>query len=402
MEESNGSLSLLELDTFFGRVIAMIPRELYKPAEDEGEFESKYYKHKKVALPQDVKKTISKKKKEEKYDMVDTPKDAEEAEAMEDSGEEGMTEQITGDEDEMEEEVKNGKGAKGNLDEDDKYSTLRERLKAKLDDMRAARTSKKRSMIASGTARPLKKLKGGMEQSSKGNKNKGIQLTSALSNGANLSTSGSPDGDSGITTNSSHSIPDDGNNLVESLSSGADLDFSSLKSGAKASLVKTPKGKPGTKKQRLERMLETAEKKRERLQELRNSGEVGKERAKSEQWNDLISAASGKEGIDVNRVKKALKRREQSKVKSAKEWNKRLKAVDGKEKDKIASREANITARKESKLGMPPKVTDTKEAKKKEGRNKAAALSNRKRAGFEGKTDAGFLNKSPAKTKEKK
>ena len=129
---------------------------------------------------------------------------------------------------------------------------------------------------------------------------------------------------------------------------------------------------------------------------------AGKERAKSEQWNDLISAASGKEGIDVNRVKKALKRREQSKVKSAKEWNKRLKAVDGKEKDKIASREANITARKESKLGMPPKVTDTKEVKKKEGRNKAAALSNRKRAGFEGKTDAGFLNKSPAKTKEKK
>ena len=62
MEESNGSLSLLELDTFFGRVIAMIPRELYKPAEDEGEFESKYYKHKKVALPQDVKKTISRPK----------------------------------------------------------------------------------------------------------------------------------------------------------------------------------------------------------------------------------------------------------------------------------------------------------------------------------------------------
>ena len=149
----------------------------------------------------------------------------------------------------------------------------------------------------------------------------------------------------------------------------------------------------------------TVRQKRERLQELRNSGEAGKERAKSEQWNDIISAASGKEGIDVNRVKKALKRREQAKVKSAKEWNKRIKAVESHEKDKIASREANITARKESKLGMPP-PTEEKEkqgtGKKKEGRNNAAALSNRKRAGFEGKTNAGFLNKSSSNKKQEK
>ena len=49
--------SLEEHDAFFGRIIGMIPREMYKPVEEE-EFESKYYKHKKVPLPQDVKKSI--------------------------------------------------------------------------------------------------------------------------------------------------------------------------------------------------------------------------------------------------------------------------------------------------------------------------------------------------------
>lgn len=394
--------SLEEHDVFFGRIIGMIPRELYKPVEPEEEFESKYFKHKKVPLPQDVKKTISKRKKEEKYGMGEVSSTNGNDDEMEDMDEEdGDGGQAIGDEDDKEVDSSSKKHEQGSFDEEDKYGTLRERLKAKLDDMRAARTSKKRSIITAGGARPLKKLKGDVDQASKGNKKKGTKLP------ANGTTpGGSPDGDSGVTTNSSQSFTKESNNsnLVESLSTGADLDFSSLKSGAKASFVKTPKGKPGTKKQRLERMLETAEKKRERLQELRNSGEAGKERAKSEQWNDIISAASGKEGIDVNRVKKALKRREQTKVKSAKEWNKRTKAVESHEKDKIASREANITARKESKLGMPPPAEDKdKESsnKKKEGRNKTAALSNRKRAGFEGKTNAGFLNKSSTNSNKK-
>ena len=60
------ALTLEEHDAFFVRIIGMIPKELYKH-EEEVETASKYHKHKKVALTTDEKKTISKKKKAEKY-----------------------------------------------------------------------------------------------------------------------------------------------------------------------------------------------------------------------------------------------------------------------------------------------------------------------------------------------
>ena len=45
-------------DAFFQRIIGMIPRELYKPVEEEDDVNVKYYKHKKQALPSEVKKSI--------------------------------------------------------------------------------------------------------------------------------------------------------------------------------------------------------------------------------------------------------------------------------------------------------------------------------------------------------
>ena len=81
----------------------------------------------------------------------------------------------------------------------------------------------------------------------------------------------------------------------------------------------------------------------------------------------MIGAASGKETIDINKVKKALKRREQAKVKSAKEWNERIKSLDRQEKEGIAKREANISARKQSKMnhlaGLPDDSKDSKGGK---------------------------------------
>ena len=114
------------------------------------------------------------------------------------------------------------------------------------------------------------------------------------------------------------------------------------------------------------------------MQELRNSGDSGRERVKSEQWNDVIGAASGKETIDINKVKKALKRREQAKVKSAKEWNERTKAVERHEREGIARREGNIAARKQSKInhlaGLPDEDKNSKgsggKGSKEGGRNK--------------------------------
>ena len=247
--------TLEDHDAFFGRIISMIPKELYKH-DEEVETASKYYKHKKMALSTDEKKRISKKKKEEKYGVTDSGfgdnNDAENS----DDGDKEDTESVGDDEG-------NGNGdakGKGNSYEDDKFATLRERLQAKLSGMKTLRTSKKRPLTTTGLVRNAKKQKGDLPSS--GNKKKGVTSVNS-----NYIEGNSADEDGGATTT------DSGGTLIDSLSAGPDLDFSSLKTNGKKNLVKTPKGKPGTKKQRLERMLETAEKKRERLQELRNSGE---------------------------------------------------------------------------------------------------------------------------------
>ncbi len=376
--------TLEEHDAFFGRIISMIPRELYKHEEEVLETASKYYKHKKVALSTDEKKRISKKKKAEKYGAIGSGSGDNDGAEEGDNYDIEDAESVGDDEGNSKGDIKGGADA----DEGDKFATLRERLQAKLSGMKTSRMSKKRAMPATGPARSPKKQKG--DHPSSGNKKKGAADTINIH-----ATGGSADEDSGATTTDGSSI------LVESLSAGPDLDFSSFKTKGKKNLTKAPKGKPGTKKQRLERMLETAEKKRERLNELRNSGERGRERVRTEQWNELIGAASGKETIDINKVKKALKRREQAKVKSAKEWSERTKSVERHEKEGIAKREANISARKQSKInrlaGLPEDGKDSKGTKgtKEGGRNKAEALSNRKRAGFEGKTGT-FLNKKKA------
>ena len=53
-----GDSAALAHDAFFARVIGMIPRELYKPAEEEDDTNAKYYKHKKQALSSEAKKSI--------------------------------------------------------------------------------------------------------------------------------------------------------------------------------------------------------------------------------------------------------------------------------------------------------------------------------------------------------
>lgn len=174
------------------------------------------------------------------------------------------------------------------------------------------------------------------------------------------------------------------------------------------------KGKPGTKKQRLERMLESADNRRDRLQQLRNSGtSEGATRLKEEHWNDVMKSAEGKAAIDTTKIKKALKRREKDKQKSASEWGARKKGVEDAEKAKIDKRETNLNARKNSgKLKEQVTEDDVKKAGKVGGRNKEKALeqNRQKRPGFEGKAVGGgsggkggqFLNSKEKKKQSSK
>ena len=57
-------------DSFFARIIEMIPRDLYKPAEEEDEevLNKRYHKHRKMPLQTDERKALSKKRLKDIYE----------------------------------------------------------------------------------------------------------------------------------------------------------------------------------------------------------------------------------------------------------------------------------------------------------------------------------------------
>ena len=57
-------------------------------------------------------------------------------------------------------------------------------------------------------------------------------------------------------------------------------------------------------------------------------GADGVKRAHAEQWNDIVKGVSGEKILeDTKKIRKALKRKEKSKAKSADEWKERLDKV---------------------------------------------------------------------------
>ena len=160
-------------------------------------------------------------------------------------------------------------------------------------------------------------------------------------------------------------------------------------------------GKPGSKTKRLQRLLEEAEKKRQRLEELKRAGAEGKQRAKEEMWVDALKEASGEKVYDnAAEIKKALKRREKRKEKSARQWRERLDRVSADKSARIEKRETNILKRSRRGLVVPEaeKVAEKRPRlamvmKNAEAREGGSANESRKpRPGFEGKK-VGFLNK---------
>ncbi len=204
----------------------------------------------------------------------------------------------------------------------------------------------------------------------------------------------------------------------------SDLEFSKMLlmngEGAPAGADKN-KGKPGSKVQRLKRLLEEAQYKREKLTAMGRSDDPEEQQAfKSVKWSDALKSAAGDKsllvagsgsGLDAEaKLKKAIKRREKAKQKSAEEWKERLDAVEETKTARINKREENLTARKNLKNGVLP------EEKEKEGKEKSKNANNninntksnnvhtkaaeggekgKGRAGFEGKKKEGdFLNRS--------
>lgn len=158
---------------------------------------------------------------------------------------------------------------------------------------------------------------------------------------------------------------------------------------------------------RLQRLLTEADKKRKRIEELstNESDPTIKKRLLGEKWNDALKAATGERVIQVSnssnkttseaKIKKALKRIESKKKKSAEQWGARKESEKAGKLERIEKREKNIQSRKDKKNGicLPSELTNKKSTDKSIFKN---------RAGFEGKkSDGDFLNKKeyPAKRK---
>ena len=125
-----------------------------------------------------------------------------------------------------------------------------------------------------------------------------------------------------------------------------DIDYGRLVMATGESAKTPKKGRPGSKKQRLEGLLASAEAKQKRLEELRRTAD-GRIAMKSELMDDAIKAASGKAPkTNTGALRKALKRREKSKAKSTKAWAERKKGEEASLKARVEKRNANLQARR--------------------------------------------------------
>lgn len=120
--------------------------------------------------------------------------------------------------------------------------------------------------------------------------------------------------------------------------------------GVVDSVDEVPSGQKPRKKD-FRKLIERAEKQREKMNELRSEN-PDKAEAKTERvaWKKALEKAEGiKQTDDVVLLKKAAKRREKTKEKGAKEWKKRIGSQQVRQKDKQEKRTRNIRDRVEQK-----------------------------------------------------
>lgn len=162
------------------------------------------------------------------------------------------------------------------------------------------------------------------------------------------------------------------------------------------------------KKKSLERLLSEAEAKKERLRQLKESGDADdKEKAKQLEWTEALKLANGENmrTADPALLKKALKRKAKKKAKSQESWKSRMEQTKEKMDERLRIKSHN---KKQRALGgvaganlSKKRIKDAEEDETKDGneKKKKARLGPyaKGRAGFEGKKND-FINKSSTAT----
>ena len=349
-------------DFHFARVISWISSDLYKEDGIDEDDDSRYHKHKK-RMSLDEKKFLRKKKQKEMYSIENWVSKSEYGAKGIDSEDYGLN-------------TSSNTAGDGSLD------LLRQRLKQKIIGLKDARTSKKQKVVTVSKKpdRSSKKTSDAVVETSRTDALKDMMSESHKKHKKGkrnrLDDSDDDDNDDqGQAGQGTGGVSEDGNDTGDVAFSGIRGLGDSNKKGSAGSKA------PGSKKQRLQRMLDEAEKKRRRLEDLKAQGEAGKKIAQNELWGDIIKEAAGeKVNIDVTKIKKALKRKEKAKEKSAIKWKERKDAVESAKNAKIDRREANLEARQGKNQGKP--VVDTDDASRK---MTGSGIPVSPRGGFEGK-----------------
>lgn len=374
-------------------------------AEEEAMSNAKYFKHRRKPLQPDQRKAITKVRKQDKYDSI--------------AQSSSTTTTATSNRDDSEMVVDNDKENDVHDGHDDDGDTegldaLRTRIRQRIKDMQESRGYNKNKDTSN---RQRTKNNNDDKNSNKFNSSSSKVPNTKTKNHKYNNTTDKTHESKGLMedlmmTRSDGSTSIDSKRSIDSAHAAdvnTDIDFGNIAKvqGTKDKSV----GKPGSKMKRLKRMLEEATTKRQRIETLKSGNEQDVKRAKEEQWTDVLKIAAGESVVtDTKNIKKAIKKREKMKEKSAETWKGRLEKLETAKDEKLQKREENIL-KKQGKLKIDKDATEsnstaaTGEKRKRLGgpdgkysaaKKAAAANESPSRPGFEGKK-VDFLNKKGRK-----
>jgi DNA excision repair protein ERCC-4 len=374
---------------FFDHLVDMIPTKLYIAGHSGDDYNPKYFKGQSKES-KEARRAKNKQAKRTKLDPASSETTTQVQQRLEQEQSQGNKRQLPGVPHfppTSAAVVKNGSKASAALHENSNKSrieALREKLHAKLAEKRALRPNSDPSAVSKRAARKLEKEKRREEAAAAKKRKK-------------KATSSAEDKSSTKKFKLSKDLHND---------KGATADLAQVDFGILAGLnpintsnyTETNKALRNlSKTKNLEKILADAEAKKQRLEELKQSGtEEDKQKAANMEWGNAIKEASGERvKDDPAKLKKALKRKVAKKQKSAKAWKARKEQTQQKMDERQKIRNHNLSKRKmggSAGANLSKKRIVTKESAA-DGKMAGKELGRRlSRPGFEGRKQD-FLNK---------
>lgn len=368
---------LQEHNSFFDDFVDMIPAKLYvSGGTGDDMYNPKFFKgqHKESKEARRARNKVAKLAKfdpERAETTLQAKKRKEEEDEMEDSSDDENDMTMMNDENDEDEQVRSPKNSKdkrgkkagfwangndGNSDADEtdnvdkkkknshinqsSIETLREKLHAKIAEKRALRPENEdnSAVISKRAARRAEKKR---RYEAKKKSNEIFSKVNESSKRAKKIEMGGTKINTAITANNN------GKSKTEDLSG---IDFGGLAGLKKIPTFQDNKSLANTNgknKKSLNALLALAQKKKERLEELKAGTEEEKEKAKKMIWGDTLKAATGEKNMsDPALLKKALKRKAKKKNKSQESWKARMEQVKDKMDERQKIRSHNLGKRK--------------------------------------------------------